>query len=128
VLGACACQKGWVGDDCATDLREHSTHVSSCPNQCSGEGACVRGVCACLPGRFGADCGTGARTLAHAPPTPTPEPGSGASVRRVRGLTSETTWPAQQQQQQQQAGAGQAAVERAAQVWATTLATTARGV
>ena len=46
----CLCNKGFFGDAC-----EHQD-PSTCYNNCSGEGVCIRGFCSCTMGFFGIDC------------------------------------------------------------------------
>ncbi len=44
---ACACDEGWVGDDCSQRF---------CPDDCSGRGTCYDGYCVCDNGWAGVDC------------------------------------------------------------------------
>ncbi|KAL0924960.1 hypothetical protein M5K25_005821 [Dendrobium thyrsiflorum] len=50
INGKCFCFLGFYGHDCS---------MQSCPNNCSGHGAChSNGICACENGRTGIDCST----------------------------------------------------------------------
>lgn len=50
----CLCNAGYGGAGCAD--------AATCPNACSGRGACANGVCACEAGFAGVDCGRDARS------------------------------------------------------------------
>ena len=48
--GTCACNAGWGGVDCATEV------YPDCPLGCSGVGECKKGKCFCPPGYYGDAC------------------------------------------------------------------------
>ena len=44
--------------DVATDDEEKKINGETCPNDCNGNGECIKSVCKCYPGFTAFDCST----------------------------------------------------------------------